>query len=64
MVSIPFTRVRLDENTQDSTKNTLDETKMTLDKGENRKQKNEEHILEFCIIPRNILEIAELLKWL
>ena len=76
VVSIPFTRVRLDENTQDNTKMapdeeemtldgrkiTLDSEEMTLDEGETRKEKIAKRILEFCVIPRNILEIAELLE--
>ncbi len=76
VVSIPFTRVRLDENTQDEVKMTPDEAKMTLDEakmtldggemtldeGETRKEKIAKRILEFCVIPRNILEITELLE--
>ena len=76
VVSIPFTRVRLDENTQDEVKMTpvegemtlnggkmtLDREEMTLDEGETRKEKIAKRILEFCITPRNILEIAELLE--
>ena len=83
VVSIPFTRVRLDENTQDEVKMTPDEAKMTLDEakmtldggemtldsegttldeGETRKEKIVKRILEFCVIPRNILEITELLE--
>ena len=56
VVSIPFTRVRLDENTQDSTKITPDETKMTYDN-----ISDEERILAFCVTPRTIHEIMEIL---
>ena len=76
VVSIPFTRVRLDEKTQDEVKMTpvegemtldggkmtLDREEMTLDEGETRKGKIAKRILEFCVTPRNILEIAELLE--
>lgn len=66
-VSIPFTRVQLEEMTSDETKMTLDkvkmtpdEVKMTLDKVAGRKN-SDERILEFCITPKGILEIAEFL---
>ena len=41
---------------------TLDGGEMTLDEGETRKEKIAKRILEFCVIPRNILEITELLE--
>jgi len=76
VVSIPFTRVQVEEMphdeeemTQNVSKMTLDEiemtpdvSKMTLDNGVNKKRKNsEKYILEFCVTPKSILEIAEFL---
>lgn len=69
VVSIPFTRVDVDEMTYDNTKNNQDETKMTYDKlqmtydqSEMTYDKDEEkRILEFCIIPRTIHEIMDIL---
>lgn len=68
VVSIPFNRVQMGEMTPDGEKMTSDETKMTLD-GEkttpdnemNKRKNSVERILEFCVTPKNILEIAELL---
>lgn len=56
VVSITFTRVLMDENTQDSMKITLDEIKMTYDN-----ISDEERILAFCVMPRTIHEIMEIL---
>lgn len=47
MVFIPFTRVEKNEMTPDKFKMTPD-----------RNKKSPEQILEFCVLPRNILEIA------
>lgn len=47
VVSIPFTRVEKNEMTPDKFKMTPD-----------RNKKSPEQILEFCVLPRNILEIA------
>ena len=70
VVSIPFTRVRLDENTQDEVKMTYDETKMTHDTTEMPHDETEttydnmsaeERILALCVTPRTIHEIMEML---
>ena len=78
VVSIPFTRVQMEENTRvdlemtyDNTKITYDNVKMTHDNAEmthDRSQStydecknDEERILEFCIVPRTIHEIMDIL---
>lgn len=85
VVSIPFTRVQMEENTQvdlemtydnakiiyDSVKMTHDNVEITYDKQEmthDRSQStydecknDEERILEFCIVPRTIHEIMDIL---
>ena len=70
VVSIPFTRVRLDENTQDDIKMTYDETKMTHDETKmtydttempHDNMSDEERILALCVTPRTIHEIMEML---
>lgn len=71
VVSIPFTRVQADDMTHDEMKMTYDnvkmthdEVKMTYDSTEithDEKKDCVERILEFCIIPRTILEIMEML---
>ena len=71
VVSIPFTRIRVEEMTHDDIKMTHDEGKMTYDslkmthdEGKMTYGKNKEEIervLEFCTIPRTIFEIMELL---
>ena len=76
VVTTPFTRVEKNEMTPDKFKMTLDKVEttpdnreMSLDKKENslnaitpdRDKKSPEQILEFCVSPRNILEIADLL---
>lgn len=76
VVSIPLTRVEVDEVTHDASKMTPGETKMTLDiskmtlvernevlEGEvNKRRKAPECILEFCATPKSILEIAGFLS--
>ena len=68
VVSIPFTRVQVDEMTPVEAKMTLDETKMSPDETEmtsdnkvDKRKNSEERILKFCVTPKNILEIASLL---
>lgn len=70
VVSIPFTRVRLDENTQDEVKMTHDKSKMTYDEDKTTYDETEmtydnrsddERILAFCVTPRTIHEIMEML---
>lgn len=75
VVSIPFTRVENDVNTPVGTKMTLDEEKITPDKDDMtpdeemitldndkiRRKNSSKYILEYCVKPRNILEIAEML---
>ena len=58
MVSIPFTRVEVDMNTQD---NTSDETEMTPVEEMNKRKDSEKYILEFCVTPKNALEIADMI---
>lgn len=68
VVSIPFTRVRVDENTKDATPVTTSVTTpvdsmiegMFSIYDEERADK-EKRILEFCISPKSILEIIEML---
>lgn len=43
--------------------NTSDERKNTLDECINRRRNSAEYILDFCITPRSILEISELLGY-
>lgn len=68
VVSIPFTRVNMEEMTSveakitpDNKEITLDEEKKTSDKGHKQK-KSAEDILQFCIEPKSILEIAGFLN--
>lgn len=71
VVSIPFTRVNLEEMTHDEAEMTYENVEMTHDKVgmtyDNEKvthdeyRNNEERILEFCTTPRTILEITEVL---
>ncbi len=68
VVSIPFTRVQMEENTQVESKMTSDEFKMTLveeemtlDNVQNKRKNSARYILEFCTTPKGVLEIAELL---
>ena len=79
VVSIPFTRVEVDMNSQDNThdeiemtpdetemtpveaKMTLDETEMTPVVEMNKRKDSEKYILEFCVTPKNALEIADML---
>lgn len=62
VVSIPFTRVQVEEMPHDEEEMTQNVSKMTLDNGVNKKRKNsEKYILEFCVTPKSILEIAEFL---
>lgn len=58
------------KNTPDETENTLDERKITIDETKNtpdecmdRRRNSAECILDFCVTPRSILEIAELLGY-
>ena len=74
VVSIPFTRVHEGGMTPDEEKMTPDEEKMTPVEGKmtldgekmtlvegKKRSSNETKILEFCIIPRSTLKIAEML---
>ena len=61
VVSIPFTRVEDDMNTQDDMEMTLDETEMTPVEEINKREDSEKYILEFCVTPKNVLEIADML---
>ena len=68
VVSIPFTRVEDDMNTQDDMEMTLDETEMTPVEAKmtpveeiNKRKDYEKYILEFCVTPKNVLEIADML---
>ena len=61
VVSIPFTRVQIEKITPDEVEMTPDEVKKTLDNGLKKRKNSVECILEFCITPKSVLEIAELL---
>ncbi len=65
VVSIPFTRVEIDMNTQDDAYDEIemipDETEMPPVEEKNKRKDSEKYILEFCVTPRNALEIAEML---
>ncbi len=61
VVSIPFTRVQTEEMTPDKVEMTPDELKMTSGNAKSRRKNSGNVILEFCEIPRNVFEIAELL---
>lgn len=58
MIAIPFTKINV---TDYEGKNTPDETKNTPDECMNRRRNSAEYILDFCITPRSILKISELL---
>ena len=62
VVSIPFTRVRLDENTQDNTQvDTQDNTQ--VDTQDNTQVDTETRILSFCEVPRSKTEITAYLGY-
>ena len=69
VVSIPLTRVQMDEMTPDEKKMTYDGTKMTHDESKmtydetktTYDESEEERILAFCAVPRTIHEIMEIL---
>lgn len=59
MVSIPITRVEKNEMTPDNRELPLDKMENSLNAIiPDRNKKSPEQILEFCVLPRNILEIA------
>lgn len=68
VVSIPFTKVNLEEMTPVETEMTLDDGKMTSDEEKmtseegTKQKKSEEDILQFCLAPKGILEIADYLN--
>ena len=71
VVSIPFTRIQVDEMTYDENQKTHDKAKMTYDESQKTHDSTEmtydedksysERILELCTIPRTIHEIMEVL---
>ena len=65
VVSIPFTRVEVDMNTGDNTHDEIEmtpvEAKMTPVEEVNKRKDSEKYILEFCVTPKTVLEIADML---
>jgi len=68
VVSIPFTRVQMEENTQVDLEKTYDIPQVIPQVApqvveEEQYKKRTEKILQFCGTPRSILEIAEMLEY-